>query len=88
MKCLTCKILEPFKSKGFSTFRDFDNVESLLKELSVTNQLKFDKVATYLCTACGAKWELSDPDNAYRGWLEYVSPQKQKIIELRAKLKI
>ncbi len=85
MKCHTCNIIEPYTSRGFTTELDFVKAEDLLKKLSKSNQLVVESTFTYLCMDCNAKWEMSPPDNAFRGWLKYVSPRAQRIQELRSK---
>jgi len=87
MKCQTCNIIEPYSSRGFTTELDFVKTDDLLKELSASNQLEVQSTFIYLCLACNAKWEISPPDNAFRGWLKYVSPRAQKIQKLRSKRK-
>ena len=87
MKCLTCNIIEPFKSSAFTTHLDFTKTDALLNKLTESTKLNYEGNFTYLCLFCGTKWELSPPDNAYRGYLKKVSKRAQEIQELRRKLK-
>ena len=87
MKCLTCNLIEPFKCNGFTTHLCYRETDVLLNKLTESMKLNYEGNFTYLCLLCGAKWELSLPDNAYRGYLKKVSKRAQRIQELRRKLK-
>ena len=87
MKCTTCNKLKPYECHGFKTHHDFIKAGQQIEAMKAAGELESLIIYDFQCSECAGRWELSLPDNAYRGFLKLVSARAQKIEKLLNKQK-
>ena len=80
IKCDNCRqIYTTGYSAGFTNATDFHDALAMLAQLVATARLSYLSDYLYRCNQCQAHWDLSVPDQAYRGYLCRTSLTTQKI---------
>ena len=80
IKCDNCQQIDAMGYRaGFTTANDFHDALTMLAQLETTERLSYLGDYIYRCHQCQAHWDLSVPDQAYRGYLRRTSLTTQKI---------
>jgi len=87
MKCSVCQQVEQFECVGFTRHSHFVEAEKLLQRLKEDRSLSYEGLYVFNCNECQSKWDISPPDNAYRGALKRISVREGRIEQLRNKYK-
>ena len=76
--CKTCDyISKEITLKKLTEFQVYEAFDSLTKNNEITDNGLISgnspqMLTEYVCNSCGAKWHYSQPDHAYRGYIQKV----------------
>ena len=89
MSCESCDPSGRHEIGGFTTESDFVNEQSRIRELIASGKASVVKTngweTEFVCDECGQQWQLSTPDQAYRGFLKKISQTSLRIAAIKDK---